>query len=74
MVLLDDLEVDVQHSKRPFEEQERCFILGLVLFKTAKLRFFVKLTILSFGIVAEKMYLCKIKLKGENIFCLDIYL
>ena len=23
MVLLDDLEVDVQHSKRPFEEQER---------------------------------------------------
>ena len=39
MVLLDDLEVDVQHSKRPFEEQERCFILGLVLFKTAKLRF-----------------------------------
>ena len=26
MVLLDDLEVDVQYSKRPFEEQERSFL------------------------------------------------
>ena len=27
MVLQDKLEVDVQHSKSPFEEQERDFIL-----------------------------------------------
>ena len=26
MVLQDKLEVDVQHSKSPFEEQERCFL------------------------------------------------
>ena len=31
MVLLDYLEVDVQHGKRPFEEQERDFILRQLL-------------------------------------------
>ena len=31
MVLQDELEVDVQHGKKPFEEQERDFILRQLL-------------------------------------------
>ena len=37
MVLLDDLEVDVQYSKRPFEEQERSFF-RLRVYKSTRLR------------------------------------